>query len=212
MSDVNAPVLGYKSTSYTFSNQQTLINALSARQSVTLGTKTSVSAGGLFGSHAYIVTGYTASTAKFTLFNPWGTSHPAPLTWAQLQSNCTMFVVTNTSTLTGVASSPVTSASPIVRTTITTTSMSSFATQATRQSLFAGLLLDNDREASSAASSVSDAYESSGLDTLFESDFGTDSALNSLQLQSNYNTEFSLTDLTAELLDMAFLDLNLKAV
>ena len=107
MSNVNAPVLGYKSTNYTFSNQQTLISALSAQQSVTLGTKTSVSTGGLNSSHAYIVTGYRSSTGKFTLYNPWGTSHPAPLTWAQLQSNCSMFVVTNTSTLTCVASSPV---------------------------------------------------------------------------------------------------------
>jgi hypothetical protein len=49
----------------------------------------------LVGGHAYVVTGYNASTDRFTLFNPWGSTHPAPLTWQQLQSNCSMFVVAN---------------------------------------------------------------------------------------------------------------------
>jgi hypothetical protein len=42
-----------------------------------------------------VVTGYNAATDRFTLFNTWGNTHPAPLTWQQLQANCSLFVVTN---------------------------------------------------------------------------------------------------------------------
>lgn len=103
MANVNAQAPGYSSASYTLSNQQTLFNALASNQAATIGTKATVSTARLFGSHAYIVTGYTSTTGTFTLFNPWGTSHPAPLTWAQLQANCSMFVVTNAASQTGVA-------------------------------------------------------------------------------------------------------------
>jgi hypothetical protein len=97
MSNVNAQVLGYNSTNYSFSStpKQTMISALSAGRAVTLGTKSTVNSG-FVGGHAYVVTGYNAATDRFSVFNPWGSTHPEPLTWAQLQANCTMFVVTDT--------------------------------------------------------------------------------------------------------------------
>jgi hypothetical protein len=77
-------------------NKQTLINALSSQKAVTTGTKTSVAAG-LYGSHAYLVTGYEASTDTFRLHNPWGFSHPGALSYSQLQAYCSMFVVADAS-------------------------------------------------------------------------------------------------------------------
>ena len=95
MSNVNAQVLGYNSSNYWFSStsKQTLIDALNSSKAITLGTQQSASAGGLVGSHAYTITGYNAATDTFSLHNPWGVSHPTPLTWSQLQANCSMFVV-----------------------------------------------------------------------------------------------------------------------
>jgi hypothetical protein len=98
MAYTNAQVLGYNSTNYPLSStpKTTLINALAAGHAVTIGTNGSVAAG-LVAGHAYVVTGYNSSTDRFTLFNPWGTTHPTPLTWQQLQSNMSMFVVTHPS-------------------------------------------------------------------------------------------------------------------
>ena len=97
MANVNAQVLGYNSSNYSFasSNKQSLISALSSSKSVTLGTLQNASAGGLVGSHAYTITGYNATTETFSLHNPWGVAHPTPLSWSQLQSNCSMFVTTD---------------------------------------------------------------------------------------------------------------------
>ena len=98
MGYVNAQVLGTASSNYavTSVNKQTLITALSSQKAVTIGTKTSVSAG-LYGSHAYLVTGYEASTDTFRLHNPWGFSHPGALSYSQLQAYCSVFVVADTS-------------------------------------------------------------------------------------------------------------------
>jgi len=98
MSYVNAQVLGYSSSNYSFATtqKQTLVSAIAAGRSITLGTKSGAK-DGFYGSHAYIVTGYNATTDTFTAFNPWGNSHPGPLTWTQLQSNCSMFTVTDSS-------------------------------------------------------------------------------------------------------------------
>jgi hypothetical protein len=98
MGFVNAQVLGSASSNYavTSTNRQTLIDALSSQKAVTIGTNQSVSAG-LYGSHAYIVTGYEASTGTFRLHNPWGNSHPGALTYSQLQAYCSMFVVADAS-------------------------------------------------------------------------------------------------------------------
>lgn len=98
MTQVNAQVLGYNSTNHATasSSKQTLVNAVNSTQAVTIGTRPGASAGGLVGGHAYTVTGYNATTDRFTLHNPWGVQHPTPLTWAQLQSDTSMFIVTNT--------------------------------------------------------------------------------------------------------------------
>ncbi len=96
MSNVNAQVLGYNSTRYAVSNsanKAALVNALAAGRAVTIGTTTNSTL--MVSSHAYSITGYDAATDKFSIFNPWGTQHPAPLTWAQLQANTTFFVVVN---------------------------------------------------------------------------------------------------------------------
>ncbi|WP_197167609.1 C2 family cysteine protease [Neorhodopirellula pilleata] len=108
MSDVNAQVLGYNSTSYSFnsSTKQSMIAALNANRAITLGTIGNAGSG-LVGGHAYVVTGYNASTDRFTLFNPWGNTHPSPLTWAQLQANCTQFVVVDPTGSIAVQSSTV---------------------------------------------------------------------------------------------------------
>ncbi|MEZ6121903.1 MAG: C2 family cysteine protease [Planctomycetaceae bacterium] len=96
MSYVNAQVLGYDSSNYSLTSgaQSTLNSAITGGKAVTIGTLTNASTGGLFGSHAYIVTAYNSSNGTYTLYNPWGMSHPTPLTYAQLQANCSMFTVT----------------------------------------------------------------------------------------------------------------------
>lgn len=116
MATVNAQVLGYNATDYylTASNKQAMLSALHTGKSVTIGTFSSPNAGGLVGQHAYSVTGYNSSTDTFNLYNPWGTAQPTPLTWAQLQANCSMFVVTDASASVPILSGSFASA-PIVR-------------------------------------------------------------------------------------------------
>lgn len=105
MGPVNSQVLGFQSSNFVLSStpKQTLINSLSSSQAVTIGTQ-SYAASGLVGSHAYIVTAYEAGTDTFRLYNPWGTSHPGALTYAQLQANCSWFVVTNPDGTGGISS------------------------------------------------------------------------------------------------------------
>jgi hypothetical protein len=107
MATVAAQVLGRNSTTYMFGNtpKQTLINALNSGRSVTLGTKSSGMGGGLVGGHAYMVRSYNASNDTFNLFNPWGVSHPSPLTYTQLQLYCSAFVVANATGTTPIVSS-----------------------------------------------------------------------------------------------------------
>ncbi len=57
-----------------------MINALNAGKAVNIGTKSNPG-NGLVGGHAYAVTAYDAATQRFTLFNPWNSTHPGPLTW-----------------------------------------------------------------------------------------------------------------------------------
>ncbi len=96
MSNVNFQVLGYNSANYSFATatQQTLINALNAGNAVTAGTKTSVPSN-LVASHAYAITAYNSSTGQFTVYNPWGFKHPAPMNWSQLQAGFSMFTTTD---------------------------------------------------------------------------------------------------------------------
>ena len=89
MATVCAQVLGYNSTDYGMasSTQQAMISALAAHDAVTIGTDGSNNSNdtlsyGLYGSHAYGVIGYNASTGLFTLYNPWGMDQPQQVTWA----------------------------------------------------------------------------------------------------------------------------------
>ena len=96
MADVDKQVLGYNASSYSLSSASTvttLISALTSGKAVTAGSKSSSPGNGVIANHAYIITGYDATTQTFTLYNPWGVQHPAPLTFAQLQQSYTAFVV-----------------------------------------------------------------------------------------------------------------------
>lgn len=99
MGDVNAQALGYSSTNFAVNstNKQNLINSLNSGLAVTIGTTQGANAGGLVGSHAYVVTSYNATTDAFSFFNPWNTSHPSALTWNQMQGQTSYFVVTSPS-------------------------------------------------------------------------------------------------------------------
>jgi len=137
MSNVNAQVLGYSSSNFSFANtpKQTLISALGSGRAVTLGT-TSNPSNGFVGGHAYIITGYDASSDRFTTFNPWGNTHPAPATWAQLQANCTMFVVTDSA-----GTSPISNIS--VRSSTADLLIGNWTTAITSPSSFEGTKLGN---------------------------------------------------------------------
>ncbi len=110
MGDVCQQVLGHSASDYnlTASTQQAMINALAAHEAVTIGTIGSSASddslpGGLYGSHAYGVIGYTASTGLFTLYNPWGMDQPQQLSWSQLESTTDGFVVADPSGSTPIA-------------------------------------------------------------------------------------------------------------
>ncbi|MBX3423623.1 MAG: hypothetical protein KF752_18865 [Pirellulaceae bacterium] len=95
MHNVNAQVLGYNSTYYEVnsSTKQAMVNALNAGRAVTMGTNPNASTGNLVGSHAYVVTAYNASTDTFSMYNPWSSHHPTPLTWTQMIGQVSAFVV-----------------------------------------------------------------------------------------------------------------------
>ncbi|HWB13563.1 MAG TPA: C2 family cysteine protease [Pirellulales bacterium] len=97
MATVDAQVLGHNATDYSMTNAtaQYAINALAAHQAVTIGTSSAQY--GLVADHAYAITGYSASSGTFTLYNPWGFNQPGPLTWSQLEAACDGFVVATTS-------------------------------------------------------------------------------------------------------------------
>jgi hypothetical protein len=104
MANVDAQVLGHAAPSYDLSSSsdlQALISGMTNEQAVTVGTDGSNNSNdslpyGLYGSHAYAVTGYNSSNQTFTLYNPWGMDQPAQaLTWAQLQATCDGLVVAN---------------------------------------------------------------------------------------------------------------------
>jgi hypothetical protein len=100
MATVDAQVLGHNATDYimTSTKEQVAISALTAKKAVTIGTlQWSGTNLGLYGSHAYAIIGYNASTDKFTLYNPWGSDQPGQLTWSQLQATCTQMAVCDTS-------------------------------------------------------------------------------------------------------------------
>ncbi len=89
MADVLSQALGYSVPSIWSlggSTKQTVINAVAKNQAVTIGTFKSLY--GLYGDHAYTIVGYNSTNDTFTLYNPWGSSQPGPLTWTQLQAAC----------------------------------------------------------------------------------------------------------------------------
>jgi hypothetical protein len=100
MAYVDAQVLGCNATDYslTTSTEQAMISGLSANDAVTIATDQSNNSadtlpGGLYGSHAYAVLAYNASSGLFTLYNPWGCDQPNTLSWPQLESTCEGFDV-----------------------------------------------------------------------------------------------------------------------
>jgi hypothetical protein len=106
MSTVDAQVLGYNATNYIMSRtgKQAAIDALNAKKAVTIGTLSwSGTKYGLYATHAYAIIGYSASTDKFTLYNPWGSNQPQQVTWAQLQETCSQMSVASTSGTTAIA-------------------------------------------------------------------------------------------------------------
>ncbi len=95
MQAVSQQVLGKAAQAYwslNDSDKQHLVAAVNANKAVTYGTKSNPG-NGMVGPHAYMVTSYNASTDKFQLYNPWGSSHPGPLTYAQLRTSGQCFVV-----------------------------------------------------------------------------------------------------------------------
>ncbi len=109
MATVDAQVLGHNATDYnvTSTTEQAAINALAASNAVTIATDGGTLPDGLYGSHAYAVTGYSSSTGLFTLYNPWGFDQPGQLTWSQLESTCEGFVTVN-----ATGSVPISGANP----------------------------------------------------------------------------------------------------
>ncbi len=105
MGAVDYQVLGHSSADYgvTADSKSTMVAALAAGKAVTIGTNGN-GGFGLYGSHAYAVLAYNASTDTFTLFNPWGFSQPGQLSWNQLQSSCSAFVVADVSGTTPTSS------------------------------------------------------------------------------------------------------------
>ena len=99
MFDVCNQVLGNTSSVYWWladSDKQSLINGINANKAVTYATNGNPG-DGLYGPHAYTVLGYDSLTDTFQLYNPWGTNHPGPLTYAQLRADGQCFVVADTS-------------------------------------------------------------------------------------------------------------------
>jgi len=69
------------------STQDLVRGALAAKRPVTVAA--SINGGG----HVWVVSGYDASTGKFTTYNPWGYSDREPMTWQQLREWVTSIYV-----------------------------------------------------------------------------------------------------------------------
>jgi hypothetical protein len=104
MCDVYPQLLGRTATDYSLpvASRQMLASILAANQPVSVGTISSPSYG-LIGTHAYAIIGYNSVQGTFTLYNPWGSSQPSPLTWAQLVANCTWISVGDASGTTAIS-------------------------------------------------------------------------------------------------------------
>lgn len=217
MSNVNMQILGYNSinTSFLNSSKQVLVNALAARQAVTLGTLANTTAGGLVGSHAYIVTGYNASTDTFTLHNPWGVSHPTPLTWAQLQANGSMFVVTNTAGLAGPSSASVPNLPRATERTLFSNRTLAGSVQGASDVQLTQLPKWNTNDISNfapVAASVANKEESLPTNVLGRTTFRLDSCFAPTEPQLELSPEIHNAEWNLLLLDLAFMNFDLQAI
>jgi hypothetical protein len=70
----------------------TIINDLNAGMMITAGTYSNAG-NGLYGNHAYILSGYNAANQTFSFYNPWGFASVSGLTWAQVLANFQAFAV-----------------------------------------------------------------------------------------------------------------------
>jgi hypothetical protein len=114
--DVDAQALGRASTDYgpgdggwslTGSDKQALISALASNMAVAGCTiDTPAPSTKLAGWHCYNIISYDSSSDTFTLFNPWNTDQPNPLTWADVEANMNGFAVANPLPTPPVISSP----------------------------------------------------------------------------------------------------------
>jgi hypothetical protein len=99
MQTVNQQVLGTASQVHWGlydSDKQSLVTALNANKAVTYATKSNPG-NGMVGPHAYMVVSYNSANDTFQLYNPWGSTHPGALTYAQLRTSGQCFVVANAS-------------------------------------------------------------------------------------------------------------------
>ena len=68
------------------STQSSVIAAFSSGRAVTFCSKDGLPDNGpVVGNHAFVLTGYSSSTKRFSFYNPWGNRHPTGLTWAEVQ-------------------------------------------------------------------------------------------------------------------------------
>lgn len=214
MSNVNAQILGHNSTDRSFLNSSklTLVNALTAHEAVTVGTRANASTGGLYGQHAYLVTEYNSSTDTFTLHNPWGVLHPTPLTWTQLQANCSSFVTTNatgltTASLPHAASLPRTSKiAPVADRTQAIPTMRTNQIQSGRLTHRA---VDDvsDSELNASSQTHAAAAAAAALNARMQELPKTNSGFDFMNLEPDPGPEQTSELLPAELLDLTFLDL-----
>jgi autotransporter-associated beta strand protein len=99
---------GFTEAPYWYSEQ--VSDAVTSNEAVTVCT--AGGGDGLVQSHVYAVTAYNATNQTFTLYNPWGTDQPGPLTWAQLEATCAYFVYQDASGTQPLASTPAGSSLP----------------------------------------------------------------------------------------------------
>jgi len=119
MDTVSNQVLGNAATTYWWlpdSHKQYLIAGIRENKAVTYATK-KAPGNGLAGPHAYVVTGYDSTNDTFQLYNPWGDTHPGPLTYSQLRNSGQCFTIADAwSTLppTGLPSGAAVGQTPIL--------------------------------------------------------------------------------------------------
>jgi hypothetical protein len=69
----------------TSATANTLISAIATGRPTVLSSRTTGSGNGVIDSHGYTLLGYNATTGRFSLYNPWGST--IDLTWGQIQQS-----------------------------------------------------------------------------------------------------------------------------